>query len=281
MNLGVIGILAIIQGITELLPVSSSAHVILAERLLGLDPSSPEMIFLLVMLHSGTMAAVIFYFWPKWKALFKNSNDRKLLFTKVTLATILTTVTGLILKWLIEQYVLHGENIEALFRNLKLISASLFVAGIIIVISGVRLAKKLQNSSLSYRLVSVVGFAQGFCLPFRGLSRSGTTISLLLLGDIDAERAEEFSFLLAVILTPAILARGVYRLMGDSGGFSIQKINLFAPGIFGFVISFISGLLAMAWLSRWLENQKWIYFGVYCLILSVGMFAATYFDFIS
>src|SRR6516165_12697303 len=62
-------LLAVIQGAAELLPVSSSAHVIFAERLMGLDPSSPPMTFLLVMLHTGTMFAVIAYFWPRWRKL--------------------------------------------------------------------------------------------------------------------------------------------------------------------------------------------------------------------
>ena len=61
-------LLALIQGAAELLPVSSSAHVILAQKLMGLDPSSPSMVFLLIMLHTGTMFAAIVYFWSGWKA---------------------------------------------------------------------------------------------------------------------------------------------------------------------------------------------------------------------
>src|SRR5262249_61286024 len=63
-------LLALIQGLAELLPVSSSAHVIVAEKLMGLNPSAPEMTFLLVMLHTGTMFAVILYFWPRWRSRF-------------------------------------------------------------------------------------------------------------------------------------------------------------------------------------------------------------------
>jgi undecaprenyl pyrophosphate phosphatase UppP len=63
-------ILAVVQGLAELLPVSSSAHVVVAEKLMGLDPSSPEMTLVLVMLHTGTMFAVIFYFWSQWKSAY-------------------------------------------------------------------------------------------------------------------------------------------------------------------------------------------------------------------
>jgi len=76
MNLIHILILAIIQGACELLPVSSSAHVIIAEKLMGLDPSSPEMTMLLVMLHTGTMFAVIVYFWSGWKRDYFSSSAR-------------------------------------------------------------------------------------------------------------------------------------------------------------------------------------------------------------
>ena len=73
MTLSQILVLAIIQGAAELLPVSSSAHVIVAEKLMGLDPTAPEMTLLLVMLHTGTMFAVLVYFWKAWKQSFFSS----------------------------------------------------------------------------------------------------------------------------------------------------------------------------------------------------------------
>src|SRR6516162_3202978 len=73
-----IAVLAVIQGAAELLPVSSSAHVILAQRMMGMDPSRPEQVFLLVMLHTGTMFAVILYFWPRWRQLWSAPADAAL-----------------------------------------------------------------------------------------------------------------------------------------------------------------------------------------------------------
>src|SRR5271163_4392462 len=70
-----IAVLALIQGAAELLPVSSSAHVIVAERAMGIDPSRPEQVFLLVMLHTGTMFAVLVYFWPRWRRLWRSTPD--------------------------------------------------------------------------------------------------------------------------------------------------------------------------------------------------------------
>src|ERR1700679_3737578 len=69
-------VLAVVQDLAELLPVSSSAHVVVAEKLMGLDPSSPQMTLLLVMLHTGTMFAVIAFFWNTWKRAYFSSTDR-------------------------------------------------------------------------------------------------------------------------------------------------------------------------------------------------------------
>src|ERR1700761_7091290 len=88
-------ILAVVQGLAELLPVSSSAHVVVAEKLLGLDPSSPEMTLVLVMLHTGTMFAVIVYFWAQWKrAYFATADAFKRFAIRAIWATGLTAVIG-------------------------------------------------------------------------------------------------------------------------------------------------------------------------------------------
>ena len=99
-----IAILALIQGAAELLPVSSSAHVILAQKLMGMDPSDPKNVFLLVMLHTGTMFAVLVYFWPRWRRLLSGPTEiprespRWHYLKMIVLATACTGVLGLGLK---------------------------------------------------------------------------------------------------------------------------------------------------------------------------------------
>ena len=138
-------ILALIQGAAELLPVSSSAHVILAQMLMGFDPSSPRQVFLLIMLHTGTMFAAVVYFWSCWKrALFPTpaSPGSGLRFlVMIVLATAVTGVLGLGLQYLIERIVLErllghpqGE-VEQLFKSLPLIGAALLAAGLVILVS--------------------------------------------------------------------------------------------------------------------------------------------------
>src|SRR5689334_3282612 len=135
MNYPQIILLALIQGLAELLPVSSSAHVIVAEKLLGLDPSRAELTFLLVMLHTGTMFAVLFYFWPRWKPrLFPaagNERDRHHFIKMVVVASAGTAVLSLALILGIEKIVLvkilghsRGE-VEQLFKSLPLVASGL------------------------------------------------------------------------------------------------------------------------------------------------------------
>src|ERR1700683_4001754 len=108
MSLLKIIILAIVQGLAELLPVSSSAHVVVAEKLLGLDPSSPPMTLLLVMLHTGTMFAVIVYFWRQWRnTYFKSVLAFKTFVGRVVVATALTAIVGELIIKSIETTVLH------------------------------------------------------------------------------------------------------------------------------------------------------------------------------
>ncbi|MBV8208935.1 MAG: undecaprenyl-diphosphate phosphatase [Burkholderiaceae bacterium] len=261
-------ILAIVQGAAELLPVSSSAHVIVAEKLMGLDPTAPQMTLLLVMLHTGTMFAVIVYFWKSWRAAYFSSMPAfRATAVQVVIATALTGVVGLALLRAI-RYLVAGDSpafeIEHLFGSAKVMAAALAAAGILIIASS-RDAKR-ADGELSPGRAAWIGAIQGVCLPFRGFSRSGATISVGLLLGVGRRRAEEFSFALAVVLTPPVIAKEAYRLvqaMGASGAGAL--LHSAAPGLLGMVLSFVAGLLALKWLTRWLEQGRWHFFGVYCL----------------
>ena len=271
--------LAVVQGAAELLPVSSSAHVIVAEKLMGLDPTTPEMTLLLVMLHTGTMFAVIFFFWKSWKESFFSS--RKVFWEAVKFivaATLLTGVVGLTLKTLIEKFFMkdvpHAE-IEQLFGNMNLISASLAVVGLLILYAGIRSRSSSGNGrALNLKESCYIGAVQGICLPFRGFSRSGATISAGLLLGVSRRKLEEFSFALAVVLTPPIIAREVMRLLQEQHASSpaANMAQIFMPSLLGMVFSFLAGLLALKWLSNWLENGRWSLFGLYCLAASAVVF---------
>ncbi len=271
-------VLAAVQGAAELLPVSSSAHVIIAEKLMGLKPTSPSMTLLLVMLHTGTMFAVIIYFWKSWKRSFFSSRQRFIEAAKyITIATFFTGVVGLALKYLIEKYMLRGiphAQIEMIFGNMTLISVSLAAVGVMIIIAGLAKKKTGEIKKLGISESSVIGAVQGLCLPFRGFSRSGATISAGLLLNMAKDKSEEFSFALAVVLTPPVVIREVWRLLKARELTSQAGVNftIFYPSLLGMVFSFISGLLALVWLSSWLEKGKWQVFGYYCIFASAVVF---------
>jgi undecaprenyl-diphosphatase len=279
-------VLGLVQGAAELLPVSSSAHVIIAEKLLGLDPSAPEMTFLLVMLHTGTMFAVIVYFWKSWReSYFSDWTTFRRILVNVIAATIATGVVGLALQFLIEKIFLkqHGSNaeVELLFSQLPLIAAALFAVGLLIIYSGIRDERKRGTKEIDLPGAGWIGIVQGLCLPFRGFSRSGATISTGLLLGIDKRRAEEFSFALAVVLTPIIIAKELMRLLKTQPEItqSSNFTKLMQPGLMGMVFSFVSGLFALWLLSRWLEEGRWKFFGFYCLAAAIVVFALATFGY--
>jgi undecaprenyl-diphosphatase len=269
-------ILALIQGACELLPVSSSAHVIAAEKIMGLDPSSPEMTMLLVMLHTGTMFAVIVYFWNGWKRDYFVSGGKLQWFAvQNVIATICPGVVGYGLKIIIEKVFMRGAahaEVEDLFSNLPLIAGALAAVGLLIIYAGWREEKTPRQSEIQPAHSVWIGLVQGICLPFRGFSRSGSTISTGLLLGLPKQKLEEFSFALAVVLTPPVIAKEALRLLKDQtpGGHE-SVLHLFLPSLVGMVFSFLAGLLALKWLSRWLEGGLWKIFGFYCLIAAAGV----------
>jgi len=290
-------ILAIVQGLAELLPVSSSAHVVVAEKLMHLDPASPQMTLVLVMLHTGTMFAVIVYFWQQWRRAYFASADAFQRFAiRAVWATLLTGVIGYPLQKLIAKLAFPGApkaQIEDLFGRLDLVAYALFVVGLLILWAGLKERAAASPTTANYERPLTrsgenvtfaqsgwMGAVQGLSLPFRGFSRSGSTISSGLLTGATRERAERFSFALAVILTPAVVGRELLRLVHAShaqadgisvtaGGISAAELHGSLVGaLLGMVFAFLAGLAALKWLSAWLEHGRWYLFGIYCLAAS-------------
>ncbi len=287
-------VLAVVQGLAELLPVSSSAHVVVAEKLMHLDPAAPQMTLLLVMLHTGTMFAVIVYFWKTWVNTYFSSVDAfKRFAIRVIWATLLTGVIGFGLQKVIEKTMFAGQpkaEIEQLFGRLDLVAPALAAAGLLILIAGLIERRQIApppvrqsitgnfgTGGVTMGQAGWMGFVQGLALPFRGFSRSGTTISTGMLTGATKERAERFSFALAVVLTPPVVAREGLRLMKDAHAQAAlgTPVDLKAGLMFSFLgafFAFLAGLVALRWLSSWLESGKWYLFGIYCLLASAVVF---------
>ena len=289
-------ILAIIQGLAELLPVSSSAHVVVAEKLMGLDPASPQMTLLLVMLHTGTMFAVIAFFWKSWKeTCFSSAKAFKRFAVLVIWATVLTGIVGEVLKKIIEKTLFHDAakaEIEQLFSHLELLAPALAAAGLLILIAGIVERRQMKDPTLLFESGTLpadsegmltakqagwMGLVQGLALPFRGFSRSGSTISAGILAGAAKQGAERFSFALAVVLTPPVVGIELVRLLkaaheATAAGAPIDLHAALLSSLLGMVFSFFAGLAALKWLSSWLESGRWYIFGIYCLVASAGVF---------
>jgi undecaprenyl-diphosphatase len=273
-------ILAVVQGLAELLPVSSSAHVIAAEKFMHIDPSTPQAALLLVMLHTGTMFAVIVYFWKTWKRSFFSGTDRLIEFgMPIIIGTVVTGVVALVLKHVIEHIIRHNNpnipkaEVEELFKHLELLAAALAAAGLLILYAGLRANRRSGRHSITLVDSLIIGAVQGLALPFRGFSRSGSTISVGILRGVEKVRAEEYSFALAVVLTPAVIWFEAGRFIHREPGQTPVSAHDFTPCLIGMVCSFAAGLLALRILSRLLERGQWWVFGVYCLFAAGGLYA--------
>jgi undecaprenyl-diphosphatase len=228
------------------------------------------------------MFAVIVYFWSQWRVTFFHSMAAfKKFAVLIILATVLTGAIGEAIIKIIEKTAFrgapHGE-IEDLFSHLDLIAPALAAAGVLILIAGLFEKRNCGRpfdgpTDLTVKQAGVIGAVQGLCLPFRGFSRSGATISTGMLLKVAKERAESFSFALAVVLTPAVVAREALRLVRAehiSGTASFASAAF--PSLIGAVFAFLAGLMALKWLSRWLEGGRWYLFGIYCLFAAAGVF---------
>ena len=239
-------ILGILQGITEFLPVSSSGHLVLGQKLLGINV--PGNAFE-VILHIGTLMSILVVFWPDIHRLLSGINDphvRRYIF-KLVLGTTPAIIVGLSLK----------DQVALMFDNAHSVALALIITGIILIFSKWFLNKK---SDLTLVKGFCIGLAQALAI-IPGISRSGATICAGLMMGLSSEEAARFSFLLAI---PAIAGAGFLTAI-DIDEISIG-MNVMAVGLLS---SFLVGLVALKWLLNLLKTGKFYWFGVYCLLLGI------------
>lgn len=259
-------LLGLVQGLTEFLPVSSSGHLVLFQAFLGIEDGG---IIFEVMVHFGTLLAVVTVFWHDIINLIRElflffkpatyraglmsrfeSENARLLFY-IIIGTLPAAVIGL----LFEDYV------EAAFQNAKLTCVMLIVTGFILLLT--RLVRK-KSLALSSRRSFLIGVAQA-CAILPGISRSGSTISAALYQGVDSNRAAQFSFLLAL---PAILGATVLKLaeLFSQPIDSTLSLNL----ILGTVVSYGSGYLAIKLLLGIVRRGKLYWFAPYCFLIAIA-----------
>ncbi len=263
-------LLGILQGLTEFLPVSSSGHLVLAQTFLGLKE---PLVFFDVMLHVGTLAAVLvvyrdaiwkliigglstltdIQFWRKPKSTFNASTDLKFVWL-ILLGSIPTGVIAVLFK----------TELESFFHEVRLVSVMLILTGVILQLPRLRKqeADSADDSTEKLRAwhAPLIGIAQG-CAITPGISRSGTTISLALFLGVPAKTAAEYSFLLSI---PAILGAVVLKIR-DIGETTIPFYIVAA----GTLAAFIVGYVALRFLLVVLNRGKFSLFSYYCIALGL------------
>ena len=262
-------VLAVIQGLTEFLPVSSSGHLVIAEALLGSkDPAGAGSIMFEIAVHVGTLGAVVAVYRKKIGALIRTAGgwifpllrknetfrDDSLYVLWIILGSIPAGIVGLLFK----------SRIEGMFDSPGIVSSLLIVTGVMLLLSKGRGG----DSPLTWRIVILIGIAQAVAI-FPGCSRSGWTIAVALLAGIGFERGAEFSFMLSI---PAILGALLLELAGGSVVFTGSSLTLLAVGT---VTAFVSGLLALKLLIYILRKGSFYRFAWY--LLPVGAVLLGYF----
>lgn len=252
--------LGILQGLTEFIPVSSTAHLLIGQTFLGI-PSNDAMFSYLVLVQLGTTLSLIVYFWKDLWAVIKAFFGRPFSSPMNWLAwyIIIATVPALIFGFLLKSVV------EALFKS------PLLEAGIRLLITAVvlGLAEWLgkHNRSLdkmNWRDALFVGIAQVLAI-FPGASRSGTTISAGMTRGLDRPSAARFAFLMAV---PVTLAAGGYQSLDI---LKMQGLGSFLPILaVGFVTAAVVGWFAIKWLLDYLNKHSLYIFAGYCAVIGAA-----------
>ena len=240
-------LLGIIQGVTEFLPISSSGHLVIIQKFLGVVSSGGEFE---ILVHIGTLGSILVVFFNELRHIIQNlmSPKTQKYISFIIIGTIPAGIFGLGMR----------DFYESIFHDLHLVGISLIFTGTILFLSN--LLKKADKQITSKKSI-LIGIAQALAI-FPGVSRSGMTICTALFLGIGPKEAARFSFLLAI---PAISGAGAIMMADVGANF---QISVFVAGA-ALISSFLTGLFSLKWLINWLKNGKFHYFGFYCITIGI------------
>jgi undecaprenyl-diphosphatase len=257
-------VMGVVQGLTEFLPVSSSGHLIIVPYLAGWnDPFITSLAFS-VMLHIGTLVALLVYFRADWLRLvpaglatirdrsFEGDPDRRLAWL-IAVATVPALILGVLL----------NDAVEQRFREVGLVALMLVVGGGILWLAERQGSRRLLPVDLTFPKALAIGGAQALALV-PGISRSGISISAGLFAGLDRESAARFSFLMATPVTAAAAAYETFKVVTGGAGIIVEVGPLFG----GMAAALVSGLVAIAVLLRLLRTRSTDIFVAYRVILA-------------
>ncbi len=251
-------ILGIVQGLTEFLPISSSAHLNVFPWLFEWKNLSEGMD---VALHIGTLLALVIFFWKDWINLIKggyrkvvkkeNSQDGKI-FWYLVIATIPAGILSLVLDKVSE--IIFGENINF---QMKIIACTLIIMGIILYIVDKKSKSTVDYNNITLKQAVLVGISQAIAAAFPGVSRSGITMTVARSLKIDRESAAKLSFMLAMPITFAAVI------------FELPKFTFDIALLLGILASFITGVLVIKFLMNYLKKGSFKAFAIYRIIFGI------------
>ena len=242
-------LLGIIQGLTEFLPISSSGHLVIGQKMLGISIAGNVFE---VVVHLGTLGSVLIIFWPDILQLIKSLKSATT--QKYIIALAIGTLPAMIIGLLFNDVIIEA------FENIRIVAITLMITGIILV-STRFITTKLKDISISHGLL--IGIAQALAIV-PGISRSGVTISLGMHLGIAPEKAAKYSFLLAI---PAIAGAGL--LTGLDLVESSEPTLPLSVLIVGFLSSLLVGWISLKWLLVLIRSGKFHWFGVYCMLIGL------------
>jgi undecaprenyl-diphosphatase len=266
-------ILGIIQGLTEFIPVSSTAHLLIGQRLLDL-PTGDAMFSFLVIVQLGTLVSLFAFYWKDLLTILQSTLQAiPTIFTKprenwnltpetwLGIYIIIATIPALIVGYLLK------DLVEALFRQPMLeASIRLFSAAILLTLAELMAKKNRTIESMTWLDALIVGLFQ-IVAVFPGASRSGSTISGGMFRGFDRPSAARFSFLMSV---PVMLAAGGYKMLDV---IQMSDLGEFLPLLaMGFITAAIVGWFAIKWLIGYLSKHSLYVFAAYCAILGTVIF---------
>jgi undecaprenyl-diphosphatase len=253
-------LLGLIQGLTEFIPVSSTAHLLIAQYFMGINPGDTAPFAFNVLVQLGTLLALIVYFakdlWTIIKAFFAKpfSTPMNRLAWYIIIATIPVLIAGYLLK----------SAVEALFKT-PLVEAAirLFITAVILALAEWLGKRSRDIESMTWIDALIVGLFQVISV-FPGASRSGTTISAGMFRGLDRKSAARFAFLMSV---PVMLAAGGYEMLDV---IKMPNLASFLPVLAaGFVVAAIVGWLAIKWLLGYLSKHSLYVFAGYCAVVGL------------
>lgn len=235
-------VLAVVEGITEYLPISSTGHMIIASAVLGMKPDEFSKLFMVNIQLGAILSVLVLY----WKRFFQSLD----FYFKLLVAFIPAAIIGF----------LAGDYIDALLENVIVVAIALILGGIVLLFADKWFEPKNPDNSISYPKALTIGFFQCLALV-PGVSRSAATIIGGMVQKLDRKSAAEFSFFLAV---PTMFAATAYKLLKSYKIIEASHISLL---VFGNVIAFIVALLAIKFFISFLTKFGFKLFGYYRIVL--------------